>query len=88
MSTGRVAPSRRTSIFTPGVESSRTVLLEAAHDLFVILVGHQSHADLGHPARRDHRLLAFAREPADQAVHAEGRPRPLAHQRRELRLAL
>ncbi len=47
-----------------------------------ILVGHQAHAHLGHRHGRQHRLRALSREPGQQAVHLEGRPRPDALERR------
>ena len=50
-------------------------------DFVRILVGHEPHADLRHRDGGNDGLRPFAGEPAEQAVHLEGRPRPDALER-------
>ena len=61
--------------------------LEQLRDLVRILIGHEPHADLRHRDGRQDRLRAFAREPGQQAVDFERRPRPRALERRVAGLA-
>ena len=56
------------------------ILLEPGGDLVGLLIGHETHADLSHRDRRDHRLRPLAGEPGQQAVDLEGRARPHALQ--------
>ena len=57
------------------------VLFKEVANLLRILVGHQSHADLGHGHGWQHGFGALTGEAREQAVHLEGRPRPRAFER-------
>ena len=59
-----------------GTALSRTAALQLLRRFIGTLIGHQPRADLRHRARRNHRLRAFAREAAANAVHLERGPRP------------